>query len=116
MSRINTLDLDTLADELDDLRARNEDPDDTLDESDTERLADLEGLENDLGDLHVASRNKGPFIEEGDWEDYAADQAEELGVISSEHRFYLDRERWANDLQSDYNSVDFDGTTFYYLD
>lgn len=116
MSRIRTLDLDTLADELDDLRTRNEDPDDKLDDDETERLAALEGLENDLGDLHVASRNKGPFIAEDDFEDYADEQAVELGIISREHRNYLDRERWANDLRSDYNCVDFDGTTFYYLD
>jgi len=115
------LDLKELAEELDDLRARaeyaDENPEDDdaepLDDDERRRLADLEALESDLGDLHIASRDVSP-IHEFDFEDYAADMAVNTGMISEEMLPYLDRERWANDAQTNYSSFEFEGETYYY--
>lgn len=124
MSYRRSLDLSELAEELDELRDRREfaaeNPDDDdaepLEADEEARYEALAGLESELGDLHIASRNKGPFIAEVDFEDYAAEVAEDLGVVSRDCAHYLDRARWADDLQSDYSSVEFDGETYYYSD
>jgi len=116
------LDLKELAEELDDFRVRaeyaDENPEDDdaepLDDDERRRLADLEALESDLGDLHIASRDLGAAIPEDCFEDYAADMAVEIGMISEEMLPYFDRERWALAMQSDYSSFEFDGETYYY--
>ena len=113
------LDLKALADELDDLRTRrdDEDQDDPLDDGELERLKALEALENEIGDLHLAYRNQGPFIADGkDWEEYAEETAYDVGLCQrgSTIANYVDWERWAEDLKMDYSSVEFDGETYWY--
>jgi hypothetical protein len=104
------LDLRTLATELDDLR----DSRDADEEYDKDRLRDLEALEGELGDLHIASRRH-TFIAEYDWENYARDLAEDQ--IGASHEWPLDCIDWekaAEELQVGYTSVDFDGETYWY--
>jgi hypothetical protein len=108
------LDIDDLADELDDLREARDDGDEDYDEDRLEALLDLD---DQLDGGLAAARNMGPFIAEGrSFEDYAMELAEEtLGIdVGSWPAFHIDWERAANELAMDYTSVEFEGTTYYY--
>lgn len=114
------IDLKELADELDDLREAKErmDSDETtVDEEDgwdEDRFKALEKLETDLRtDLHVAARNI-ELISESDWVGYCRDQAEDLYGRDNPLWPYVDWERYANDIQSDFTSVEFEDETYYY--
>ena len=111
------LDIKELANELDDLRAQQEEaPLDTGDE--IERLELLERLERDLGgDLHIFANNGEPLIEDGkEFEDYARDLADDLhGTEKCEWpSTCIDWKQAAEELQQDYTSIEFDGDTYWY--
>lgn len=118
---MSRLDLKELAEELDELRARDEyadeNPDDEdaepLDDDERKRLEALANLESEIGDLHVASRNLSP-IHEDDFEEHAFDYGVGVGMFEDRIRPYIDRKMWADDLRSDYSSFEFDGETYYY--
>lgn len=112
------LDLKELADELDDLRGRENDEDWPLDEDDEDRLKALSKLEDELGDLHVASRYKSPMCSDSDWREYCEEMADDCGMCERNSTLanYVDWDRWADDCQSDYSSVEFDGETYWYHD
>jgi hypothetical protein len=125
-----SLDLKKLACELDDLRDRRDDEEqsdplddeeqsDPLDDDDRERLKTIEDLEGEIGDLHLAHRDKGSFLADGrEWVEYAEELAYDIGMCDRESALarYVDWDRWAEDLKADYQSVDFDGETYYYED
>ena len=108
------LDMNALADELDELREARDDGDEDYDEDRLEALEDLEAQLED-GDLHRAAPS-GPFIAEGrSFEDYAQEVAEDMGIdVASWPAFHIDWERAAHELQMDYTAVEFDGTTYLY--
>ncbi len=57
------------------------------------------------------------FINENYFEEYAHQEAEDLGLISSETQWpatCIDWEQATRELQQDYSSVEFDGDTYYY--
>lgn len=116
-SSLDSRDLRDLANELDDLREQREN-DGSDDEHDAERLAALEGLERDLGDLHIAANHGVYLIHEDDFADHARDQAEEL--IGQDMRQWpftcIDWDQAADDLKHDYTVIEFDGNTFYTRD
>ncbi len=129
-----------LGDELDELRARVEDIDDRKDEAEgplepgdgdseaieldgdeQDRLKELEGLETDIGDLHVAARNGAHLIHEDDFTEYAEQLADDLGSIPRDMQgkwpfTCINWEEAADELKADYSTVDFDGNTYYYQD
>ena len=57
------------------------------------------------------------LILEKDFEEYAQDHAESIGAIDRNASWPLNHINWdfaAEDLKSDYSSVDYDGETYYY--
>ena len=111
MASMDFLDVKELAEELDDLKAADEEGE----EIDEDRLSELEDLETELGDLHLASRDKEPFVNDRDFREYAMEQAEEMGITTRGWPFdYIDWDAAADALQSDYTSVEFDGQTYWY--
>jgi hypothetical protein len=116
------LDIKELATELDDLRERDEEPEegekpDPLDDGERDRLEALIGLENDLGDLHIYSRNGEALIADRDFEDYARELHEDIEGRDKATGWpydYIDWGRAAEALQADYTSIEFDGDTYWY--
>ena len=108
------LDLRDLDKELDELRDRRDDEDAELDEEDTERLAALGVLEDELGGS--LWQDDGTMIPEEDFEDYARDLAEDLGYATNSDSNpllgYIDWGAWAEDIKHDYLEVEFDGRTY----
>lgn len=111
-----SLDLKELAEELDELREREDDADNPLDEEDKERLQALSDFEGEIGDLHLAHKNIGSVIAESDWKDYCEDTAYDIGMCERGSMLanYVDWERWAENCKSDYSSADFEAETYYW--
>jgi antirestriction protein len=114
---VESLDLRDLATELEDLRGRAQDPDDTLDEDELERLVDLVALEDEIGDLNLYSDHSGPeMIREDTFVEYAKELADDMGAVPAEFSWpasYIDWEAAARDLAMDYSLVRFDGRDWY---
>ena len=115
---MESLDLRDLAEEYKGLLAREQDPDNPLDEDEKARLAALSDLEGQLftGDLAEYAENEPTLIPEEDFEDYAQDFAYDVGYASRNdnnplHGF-IDWEGWAESLKDDYQEVTFDGDTY----
>ena len=85
---------------------------------DIDRLKAILELENDLGgDLRLAQRDHSYFVHEDDFEEHARELADSTGAIDGDAGWPMSHIDWkgaARDLQMDYTSVDFDGTTYYY--
>lgn len=93
-----------------------------LDDEEQEELTKLEAL---LGDL---CGNGGDHQWEGGWypsvlvaersfEDYARELAAEIGAIPDDAHWpctCIDWQKAASELQQDYSSIDYDGTTYWY--
>jgi hypothetical protein len=112
MAHIVYLDVEELADELDELRDRFVDDE----EIDEDRLRELTQLERELGgDLHIAGRDRGPFISDTTFEEYAIELAEDIGPKMDGWPYdYIDWERAADALKQDFYNVDFEGETYWY--
>lgn len=120
------LDTRDLFDELLDLRYRKSEAEDSdalgsevepLDEDETERLAALEELADEIGEDTL--RNGETMIPESDFTEYAQELAEDIvpdfDRRSSNWPFsHIDWDAAARELAYDYSSVVFDGT-FYYV-
>lgn len=120
----SALDLKDLADEFDTLQEAK----DRLDEGesqpeeetdwDPERYKALSDLNDELGtdDLHEADNKGFVLISQSDWKSYCQEQAEELYLNGNDNPLfaYIDWQAWADACESDYDSVDFDGDTYYY--
>lgn len=94
-----------------------------------ERYEALRSELDDLTDLLDELRGSGGDHQwEGDWfpvtlirdsyfQDYAQEMAEDIGAISGDASWpknHIDWESAAQELQIDYSSVEFDGTTYWY--
>ena len=90
-----------------------------LDEEETERLAALAALDEQLfSDMDEYGRNEPTMIPESEFEEYARDMASDIGYLNSEARDsnplmnHIDWEGWANDVKQDYTEVEFDDDTY----
>jgi hypothetical protein len=110
MSYLNTYDLEL---ELDELEGTDADGD-PLDDDDQERLTALRELRDALG----SEWGEVTLIPHDEFEDYARDMAESIGAIDpsadSWPLTYIDWTAAAEGLATDYTSITFDGTDYYY--
>ncbi len=108
------LDTRDLAAELEELRARHDDPDNTepLDSDEQERMEQLLTLESaGIPDWEYGAT----LIPEEDFEDYARELAEDIGAIPCSCGWpvsYIDWEAAADALRPDYMEVKLDGRTY----
>jgi antirestriction protein len=113
---VNGIDTRELQEELDELIARRDDEDqiDPLDEDEAERLTAIEELLDEVG----PEAQYGVFlINEGSFEEYAQELADDIGAIPKDAGWptsYIDWEAAADALRMDYSSVTFDGTDWLY--
>lgn len=111
------LNLHELASEWEDLYNESMDDDNELDSDDIERMEKLQELADELGysDLIAASHDSIDLIEESDFEDHARDLAENVSNIdlSIWPATCIDWEKAAEELQSDYSTIEWDGGTYY---
>jgi DNA repair exonuclease SbcCD ATPase subunit len=143
MSRINYLDIDELNDRLseleglrDALESERENLTEATDEDREEIKGRIEAAQSDFGEAEVAelkaletlkdeigeyhgkiSTDGGPFVDERDFEDYARELAEEIGAIDKNASWpntCIDWKQAAEELQMDYSSVEWNGTTYLY--
>ncbi len=78
---------------------------------------ELQGLINLREEIGRSWKDGVELIREQDFEEYAQNFAESIGAISGDERWpacCIDWEKAANQLMSDYSSVDYDGETYYY--
>jgi antirestriction protein len=76
-------------------------------------LAELDDLENEIG---REWRHGETMIPENDFEDYARQLADELGLIPDENRWpctYIDWEQAAKELAMDYATITYQGEDYY---
>lgn len=80
-----------------------------------DRFIALSDLDDELNTLWSVARDNSSAIPECEWVEYAEQLADDLGMVDSDSslRFYIDWEKWAEDLKMDYSSFDFEGTTYY---
>ena len=106
--------IDELQDDFDSWKDENP-------ESDDEEFEDYDELTtlNEFKDEHDSRvwRSGIFFINESYFEDYAEQYAYDVGDIREDSPMvnHIDWESYADDLKSDYTSIDFDGETYYYL-
>lgn len=107
--------LDKLAKELSDLEAPLEDEDE-LDEDERERLTALRKLDDQLfTSMDEYAANESLLIPEEEFEDYCQQWASDCGYAESESSplsWYIDWERWADDMKIDFTEVEFEGDTY----
>lgn len=80
-----------------------------------DRFQALTDLDDEIGLEYL--RDEGPAVDEGDFEDYAMELAEDLGLMEDANRWpftCVDWEQAAKELAYDYSSFDFEGTTWLY--
>lgn len=88
---------------------------DGLDDTDQERLEALQALEIDLGsDLKDYARNESTLVPESEFQDYAEELADDIGMVDKDSAIYhyVNWEKWADALKMDYTEVQFDGETY----
>jgi hypothetical protein len=56
------------------------------------------------------------FISEDYWEEYCREFADDVGMIDEKSPLsnYIDWGKWADDMQSDYSSIEINGCTYYW--
>lgn len=110
----DVIDTRDLQDEIDELESELEDqPADEKDEVAVERLAALLALKDEIGSEW---EDGVALVADGYFEDYAREMAEDCGMVGDGNKMsdYVDWERWASDVQTDYSSVEFDDETYWY--
>lgn len=87
---------------------------DELEDYESDELESLKQLKEDVGSSEWEYGLA--LINDSYFEEYAEDFAYDIGAVERDGpmEFYIDWEKWANDLQTDYSSVDFDGDTYWY--
>jgi hypothetical protein len=109
------LDLSALAGEYEDLEAMAEAEE--LEEGDAERISAIHALAEELGygDIGDASRAGVDLIAEDDFEEHARETAEQVSECDFNNwpLTCIDWKQAAEELQSDYSSIEFDGITYY---
>jgi hypothetical protein len=90
-----------------------------LDELEVYEADELEALKQLREDVSSSEWQYGlTLIRDSYFEDFAQEEAEQLGLISSDMKwpyYCIDWSEAASELQMDYLSVDFDGVTYWYL-
>lgn len=89
-----------------------------LDDDDLIRLAKLKELNSDLNDALSYPNGDGEFIHDGEWKAYVREQCHMLGYVepgtwADDH---IDWDAVAEEWESDYETVEFDGDTYYWKD
>ncbi len=90
----------------------------SLEELEDYESDELENLKQLKEDVNSSEWEYGlTLISDSYFEEYAEDFAYDIGAAErgGPMEFYIDWEKWANDLQMDYSSVDFDGVIYWYL-
>jgi len=79
---------------------------------DLDRIDALKCLQEEIGeeDFEFGAT----LIPENDFEEYAQEFAEDVYDIPDTFAFYIDWEKFANDMQMDYSSTEFDGETYWW--
>lgn len=104
---MDVIDTRELVDELADLE---DIPEDERDDWDTDRIAAIKALADDLGDL----TNGYTLVAESDFEAYVQDDLPQIVEIPDFLQPYIDWEKLAGDMSSDWSHVSFDGTDYLY--
>jgi len=82
------------------------------DESDYEELLKLKAFKEEVGSEWA---NDPQFVSDGNFESFAADLARETTTdLSSWPMSCIDWKAAAEELQQDYSSIEYDGTTYWY--
>lgn len=108
------LDTRELREEMDDLEFQSSDDSLGLDGDEQERLEAIRELLDDIG---PDAYDGVTLIPEDEFEDHARELAEEIGAIPEDNGWpvYCIDWKWAaSELQTDYSTVTFDGTDYYY--
>jgi hypothetical protein len=114
LTMLDTRDLQRRLDELQDMAdAHEEDPENEpeLDEEEASELAELVTLSDEVSEWHDGAT----LIPVSDFEDYARDLADDLGMIPSDAAWPLtciDWEKAAGELEQDYSEVTYLGTDY----
>lgn len=108
----STLDFGDLHDELVELRGLG----DERDEHENIRLAALEALAEEVGSEDLIDVQGYPFVREGDFADFIAEDVPQIVEIPDFIQPYVDWEAVASDCRMDYSSVEFEGETWLYRD
>lgn len=85
----------------------------TLTEEELEELEELRGLRDEISEWSHSET----LIPESEFEDYARDFAEDIGAIEDDAKWpatCIDWEKAASELQMNYSSCEYQGTTYYY--
>ncbi len=90
-----------------------------LDEEETERLAALTALDDQLFcDMEEYARNESAMIPDYEFEEYCREMASDFGYLNSESGAdnplmnHIDWDGWAEDVKHDYMEIEFDGGTY----
>ncbi len=111
------LQLDELANELDELERRedSEDEDDRLDDDEVDRLEMLRSIERDLGSsLSNYARNESTAFTESEFVDQMEEDAYDFGLIERNSTIarYVNWKDYADDCKADYNEFEYEGETY----
>lgn len=107
---------------VDECLCEDYDEDDGLDDDETKELATLTELLEELRGNGGNEQWRGSWypitlVRESHFQDFAQQEAEDLGLINDDARWpanCIDWEQAANELLADYSSVEFDGVTYHY--
>lgn len=87
-------------------------PEAPLDDAETAELKELRELAENVQEWQYGAT----LIPEDDFEDYARELAEDCGMIPADRQWpmtCIDWEKAAEELQTDYTSVEYQGKTYY---
>ncbi len=106
------------AEELEEADNVLESAEDGFGEDEQAELARLEALRDDIGSKgDCISDDSGPFVHEADFTDYARELAEDIGAISRNADWplsFIDWDRAADALKTDYSVVSWQGDDYLY--
>jgi hypothetical protein len=110
---MNTLDTRDLQDRLEELECALDDPD-GLDEQEQAELEELTSLSEEISEWQDGAT----MIPEGDFKEYAMELATDTGAMTEEAFSQwsftcIDWDDAANDLATDYTTVEYQGTSYY---
>jgi hypothetical protein len=106
-----------LANELEEILSLLEEDSNSFCDEDQYRMILLQKLERDLG-LSLRDVEYFSFIPEDEWEEHARQLAIDCDFLPNKKSpliNYIDWDRWSEDMKNDYETVDFEGVTYYYL-
>ena len=87
-----------------------------LDDDERDELSALDALESEVSDYNTEWPRGVTLVRDSYFETYAQELADDIGAIDRNTSWpmsCIDWEQAARELQQDYTSVDFDGTTYW---